>query len=198
MDNFDASRYNTTLTKVDVDGETLFRARVREFPDLEVYGASATEAFDLALDAIHGLCQLASDMGHPFPDPESIVESYSGRVTLRVPTSLHKRMAEIAQGEGVSLNQYISNVLAFAANSPVTAFSALPTLIPSIAVTAMHKRIGMALPDWYALNTKETFHTTIGVGPVFAHPDSVVFEKPPKLNVIKIEDHASFKTSTGH
>ena len=34
------------------------------------------------------------------------LEGYSGRMLLRMPKSLHKRLAEEARGEGVSLNQY--------------------------------------------------------------------------------------------
>ena len=34
------------------------------------------------------------------------VEGYSGKLSLRVPRSLHKELAERAKLEGVSLNQY--------------------------------------------------------------------------------------------
>jgi len=34
------------------------------------------------------------------------LEGYSGRMLLRMPKSLHKRLIEEARGEGVSLNQY--------------------------------------------------------------------------------------------
>ena len=39
----------------------------------------------------------------PLPAPG--VEDYSGRVTLRVPRTLHRSLALIAENEGVSLNQ---------------------------------------------------------------------------------------------
>lgn len=35
------------------------------------------------------------------------VEGYSGKVLIRLPKSLHKRLTEAARIEGVSLNQYI-------------------------------------------------------------------------------------------
>ena len=34
------------------------------------------------------------------------LQGYSGKVLLRLPKSLHKRLAEEARAEGVSLNQY--------------------------------------------------------------------------------------------
>lgn len=34
------------------------------------------------------------------------VSEYSGKISLRIPKSLHKKLAEEARAEGVSLNQY--------------------------------------------------------------------------------------------
>lgn len=42
----------------------------------------------------------------PLEKLEASVEGYSGRILLRIPRSLHKRLAEAAKVEGVSLNQY--------------------------------------------------------------------------------------------
>lgn len=35
------------------------------------------------------------------------LEEYSGKLVLRIPRSLHKQLKEMAQVEGVSLNQYM-------------------------------------------------------------------------------------------
>lgn len=35
------------------------------------------------------------------------LEQYSGKLVLRIPRSLHKRLKEQAEAEGVSLNQYM-------------------------------------------------------------------------------------------
>ena len=45
--------------------------------------------------------------------PQAIepVDDFSGRVTLRIPKSLHKKLSEKAEREGVSLNHLISNSL---------------------------------------------------------------------------------------
>jgi antitoxin HicB len=49
--------------------------------------------------------------GNPIPEPSADGE-YSGKFVLRIPKGLH-RMAEVkARHEGVSLNSYVSNVLA--------------------------------------------------------------------------------------
>lgn len=40
------------------------------------------------------------------------IEGYSGRLSVRIPRSLHKQLAELAGIEGVSLNQYVLYKLA--------------------------------------------------------------------------------------
>jgi RNA polymerase sigma-B factor len=61
----------------------------------------------------------ASPPGEPKPEPEAapVAESkapaaHSGRLMLRMPQSLHTELAEAAEREEVSLNQYITNTLA--------------------------------------------------------------------------------------
>ena len=40
------------------------------------------------------------------------LEGYSGRLSVRIPRSLHKQLSELAGIEGVSLNQYVLYKLA--------------------------------------------------------------------------------------
>ena len=47
--------------------------------------------------------------------PEPAEASYSGRFMVRIPKTLHKIITEQSKREGLSLNQYVSNVLAYAA-----------------------------------------------------------------------------------
>lgn len=51
------------------------------------------------------------ESGHKIPLP-SYPEEYSGKFNLRLPRSLHRSLAEAAEGEGVSLNQYVVQLLA--------------------------------------------------------------------------------------
>lgn len=51
------------------------------------------------------------EQGHDIPLP-SHPEQYSGKFNLRLPRSLHRSLAEAAEREGVSLNQYAVAVLA--------------------------------------------------------------------------------------
>jgi predicted RNase H-like HicB family nuclease len=49
--------------------------------------------------------------GLDIPDP-SYPEEYSGRFNLRLPKSLHRALADSAERDGVSLNQYVVMLLA--------------------------------------------------------------------------------------
>src|SRR3712207_2112330 len=78
------------------------------FPDLpgcmtqveliEDVGAAAAEILKLWLET-------AYEQGIDIPDPSRPVQ-YSGKFVLRLPRSLHRSLAEAAEREGVSLNQY--------------------------------------------------------------------------------------------
>ena len=54
--------------------------------------------------------ETAYESGDDIPLP-STDETYRGKLLLRMPKSLHRRLAEEAEGENVSLNQYIVSVL---------------------------------------------------------------------------------------
>lgn len=51
------------------------------------------------------------ELGEDIPLP-SYPEEYSGRFNVRIPRSLHRILAESAERDGVSLNQYVVSLLA--------------------------------------------------------------------------------------
>ena len=55
---------------------------------------------------------MATGKAAPGPWPMRPIESYSGKFLVRVPRSLHERLARRAAQEGVSLNQFLTDVLA--------------------------------------------------------------------------------------
>jgi hypothetical protein len=109
----DPRDYNITLRKVEMDGNVYFEARVRELPDLVEYAENSQDAYELALDSIATTAEvLASSSSKRMPDPFVPVEDFSGRITLRMTKTLHRSMAVMAESEGVSLNSYITSLLA--------------------------------------------------------------------------------------
>ncbi|MHB1414450.1 MAG: type II toxin-antitoxin system HicB family antitoxin [Chloroflexota bacterium] len=71
---------------------------------LDEVGATAEEIRTLWLET-------AYEQGLTIPLP-SYPEEYSGKFNLRLPRSLHRELAEEAEREGVSLNQYVATLLA--------------------------------------------------------------------------------------
>ncbi|MDP1558748.1 MAG: toxin-antitoxin system HicB family antitoxin [Nitrosomonas sp.] len=105
--------YNITIRRDTFEGEVLFEARVKELPDLTEYGESYEEAYNLAVDTIETTAEIFAEKGRRFPDAMVPIDEFSGRVTLRLPRSLHRVLAENSDTEGVSLNQHLVNVLSY-------------------------------------------------------------------------------------
>jgi len=87
-----------------------------EFPDLPGClsdGATIEEAVENGADALRSWIATAQEFGDPVPPPSRPSdEAYSGRWNMRVPKSLHRRLAERAKAEGVSLNTLALALLA--------------------------------------------------------------------------------------
>lgn len=109
--SIDARKYSITVCYGFFDGEDCFEARVSELPDLVEYADSHEEAYNLAIDAIETTAVIMSQKGKSMPLPNRRVDNYSGRVTLRLPKSLHRHLAIRAECEDVSLNTLITSAL---------------------------------------------------------------------------------------
>ena len=62
-------------------------------------------------DAMTGWLESVLLAGQPVPEPLNET-TYSGKYALRMPKSLHQRLAKQAEREGVSLNQWLVTLLA--------------------------------------------------------------------------------------
>lgn len=76
---------------------------ITQVETLEEVPAMAREVLELWVES-------ELEVGHSIPPP-SYPEEYSGKFNLRLPKSLHRRLAESAEREGVSLNQYVVSLL---------------------------------------------------------------------------------------
>lgn len=110
---FDAHAYTIRTRRVaDESGEVMFKASVAELPHLATYESSAQEAYDVLIEDIEALHTSATALGHSFPEPQAEADSiHSGRITLRLPKSLHRKLDEQAKVENVSLNLHIVTLL---------------------------------------------------------------------------------------
>lgn len=112
MNKIDATRYSISVRHGDFAGESCFEARVKELPDVAEYADSWQEAYELALDSIETTAAIFEETGKTMPQPAQSADDYSGRVTLRVPRTLHRSLALMADDEGISLNQLMVSALA--------------------------------------------------------------------------------------
>jgi antitoxin HicB len=101
-------------------------ARVVELPGCFTESDTFEGLQAMLEDAMRLWIATALEDGLPIPEPRDL-DSYSGKFIVRVPKSLHRQLAEQAQREDISLNQYVSTVLAKA----VGATEARATTIPS-------------------------------------------------------------------
>jgi len=112
-ERFDASLYNISVRKGDFDSEVLFEARIKELPDVAEYADTYEEAYSLAIDTLEITADILLEQGGVMPLPIIEEDNYSGRVTLRMPKSLHAAYASWSESEEISLNQLVVNCLSF-------------------------------------------------------------------------------------
>jgi predicted HicB family RNase H-like nuclease len=108
-----ASEYNIIVRQGTFEGEVCFEARVTELPDVAEYADTYQEAYELAIDTIETTSEMLGEQGKVMPLPYVPETDYSGRVTLRMAKSLHRRVSEISADEGVSVNQFITSALSY-------------------------------------------------------------------------------------
>ena len=81
---------------------------VISYPDLPgciTCGETIELAVANAVDAKKAWIEAALEEGIEIREPDSL-DKYSGQFKLRIPRSLHRRLAEHSQKEGISMNQY--------------------------------------------------------------------------------------------
>ena len=88
-------------------------ASVEELPGCTSHGKTSDEALDGIEAAMAKWIAVALEEGREIPEPKSAT-SHSGRLLLRMPRTLHADLTRASEREGVSLNQFITDVLAAA------------------------------------------------------------------------------------
>ncbi|MBX9928486.1 MAG: toxin-antitoxin system HicB family antitoxin [Gemmatimonadaceae bacterium] len=92
------------------DEDQAFVATCPEFDGVSGLAESPGDALVEAQAALRLMVETYQVEGWPLPSAESLQE-YSGQFRLRVPRSLHARLAQLAADEGVSLNSFAVSLL---------------------------------------------------------------------------------------
>jgi predicted RNase H-like HicB family nuclease len=97
--------YHIVIQHLNDESGAYYFATVREFDGCMSHGATYAEAFENIREAME--LWIEGKLKGGFPVPQPVDESqYSGKFVLRLPKTLHARLAQEAEKEGISLNQY--------------------------------------------------------------------------------------------
>lgn len=106
--------YQVRLYQLNEEDGGGWAAEVPELPGCFSDGETPEEALVNVRDAILGWMEIAKEDGKTIPPPgESIDLQYSGKFTVRVPKTLHKKLVEKANEENISLNQLVNFLLSY-------------------------------------------------------------------------------------
>ena len=97
--------YNYVIKPISDESGSYFHASILELDGCQSTGDSFEEAYSGLRKAMEGWIEAKLDNGFAVPYPMES-DKYSGKFVLRLPKSLHGRLAMEAEIEGVSLNQY--------------------------------------------------------------------------------------------
>ncbi len=109
LDNYLALNYHRRLYQ---DDERDWIVEIDDLPGCVADGKTPDEAIANSRDAMRSWMESRISSGLDIPEP-SIADDYSGRILLRMPKYIHRRLAIQAQQEGSSLNQYIVSLLSY-------------------------------------------------------------------------------------
>lgn len=101
--------YKVEIIKLSEDDGGGFLAEVPKLPGCISDGETREEALVNVQDAIKCWIETAEELNRKIPLSEEYKEEedFSGKLSLRIPKSLHKNISEMAEKEGCSINQLI-------------------------------------------------------------------------------------------
>ena len=106
IDYYMSLPYNHLIQPVTDESGSYYYGRVLELDGCQSTGKTFGEAYNNLLEAMEGWIGVKIQYNDPIPEP-LVDENYSGKFVVRIPKSLHKKLAIEAEQEGISLNQYV-------------------------------------------------------------------------------------------
>jgi antitoxin HicB len=113
LEDYTSLPYHLMLVRDGEDKGRPWTASVEELPGCTSHGKTSDQALDGIEAAMAKWITVALEEGREIPEPKSAT-SHSGRLLLRMPRTLHADLTRASEREGVSLNQFITDVLAAA------------------------------------------------------------------------------------
>lgn len=97
--------YNYIVQHIIDESGSYFYAHVLELDGCQTTGETFEEAYKNLKEAMEGWIETKLENGFEIPLPIGF-QDFSGKFIVRIPKTLHYRLAIEAEKEGVSLNQY--------------------------------------------------------------------------------------------
>lgn len=110
VDEYLALPYTVEVLHDQTGEQAGWFARVVELPGCMTQADVFEELEAMVQDAMRAWIMTALDAGLPVPEPDAS-EAYTGRLTVRLPRSLHQELAAAAVRDGVSLNTFVAVAL---------------------------------------------------------------------------------------
>ena len=111
--NRNLDEYKILLSTFETEDGMQYAAEFREFEFCSGGGDTPEEAISEAKKNLAIYIEELEEEGKPVPLPfKDDDEGYSGKFTLRMSKNLHKKIAELATTEGVSINSLIVEAVA--------------------------------------------------------------------------------------
>lgn len=103
--------YTRIVTEMNDESGHYFYGRILELDGCQSTGDTVEELYENLNEAMEGYIEVKLENNIPIPLPER-TENFSGKFNVRLPKTLHQRLAIEANNEGVSLNQLVLYKLA--------------------------------------------------------------------------------------
>lgn len=103
--------YTKIIQEINDDAGHYFYGKILELDGCQSDGETIEELYQNLNEAMEGYIEIKLENGLQVPLPERN-DDYSGKFVVRIPKSLHKKLALEAKKEGISLNQYAAYKLA--------------------------------------------------------------------------------------
>ena len=108
--HYTAIDYPVELSRWDEDEESYWVTEIPDLPGCVADGDTPDAAVESLKEAKRLWIEARLENGHPVPEPTD-TRGYSGRLLLRMPKSLHRKLAAQSRREGTSLNMYVVSLL---------------------------------------------------------------------------------------
>ena len=113
--------YNYSIINISEGDERGFKAVIPKFPNLHIVADTPQQLHKVIETAIKEEIMFYKKKGIKIPSPNNAFRDYSGKFILRIEPEIHQTLAELANAQGKSLNQLISNLIKNQIKSVVSA-----------------------------------------------------------------------------